>query len=98
MRRHRCICEQVLANLSDYFDGDLEAEASIALGKHLRECSTCLEFAASLCRTIEMCHEYQPPVKPRPLTPSARAQLQRAWQKALERTFAAVRTEGIRNR
>lgn len=97
MRRHQCTCEQVLANLSDYFDGELEAEASIALGKHLRECSMCLQFATSLCRTIEMCRAYEPRVTPRPLTPSARAQLQRAWQRALA-DLSGGPNRGIRNR
>jgi hypothetical protein len=36
-----------------------------------------------LRRTIEVCHAYQPSVKPQPLHPSARAELERAWQQTL---------------
>ena len=68
-------CEQVMARLSDYLDEDLDAETAAEVERHLRECGPCLAYADSLHRTIELCHGSEPGVKPRPLTPSAKAEL-----------------------
>jgi predicted anti-sigma-YlaC factor YlaD len=77
------ICEQVLALLSDYLDDDLDTESAAKVERHLQECMPCLAFANGLRRTIELCRRYRPAVRPRPLTPWARAELEKAWQTAL---------------
>ena len=69
--------------LSDYLDQGLDRETGVEVERHLRECGSCLAFADSLRRIIELCRGYEPGVNPRPLTPWARAQLESAWQKAL---------------
>jgi len=79
----KCTCERIIEALSDYFGGDLRQEDSVGVRNHLSGCGTCLAFADSLRRTIELCRAYEPGVKPQPLTPSARAELESAWQKAL---------------
>jgi anti-sigma factor RsiW len=79
-----------MAWLSDYLDEDLDAGTAAEVENHLRVCVRCLALADSLRRTIEFCRSYEPSVKPRPLNPSARAELERAWQKAL-----AVRQGGL---
>jgi anti-sigma factor RsiW len=76
-------CEQVVAWLSDYLDEEMDAAAALEVERHLRRCGACLAYADSLRRTIELCHGYRPGLKPRPLTPSARAELESAWEKAL---------------
>jgi anti-sigma factor RsiW len=81
--RHLSACEQVTAWLSDYLDEDLDTGTAAEVEKHLRVCVRCLALADSLRRTIEVCHAYEPSVKPQPLHPSARAELERAWQKTL---------------
>ena len=77
------MCRQVLARLSDYLDGDLDAETRTAVERHLQGCLPCLAFADTLRRTIELCRRHRPTVLPRPLTASARAELRRAWRTAL---------------
>ena len=77
------ICQQVLARLSDYLDGDLDTEAMAEVERHLQGCLPCLAFADALQRTIELCRRYRPSVRPRPLTPSAHAELRKAWQTAV---------------
>ena len=72
-----------MAWFSDYLDEDLETGTAAEVEKHLRVCVRCLALADSLRRTIEVCHAYQPSVKPQPLHPSARAELERAWQQTL---------------
>ncbi len=74
-----------MARLSDYLDRDLDPKTGAEVERHLRECGPCLAFADSLRRIVELCRGYELGVKPRPLTPSARAQLESAWQKALAR-------------
>ena len=76
-------CERVMARLSDYLDEDLDEESGVEVEKHLRGCGTCQAFADSLRQIIELCRAYEPGVKPRALTPSARAELESAWQKTL---------------
>jgi len=72
-----------MARLSDYLDESLDVGPAPELEKHLPACARCLAFADGLSRTIELCRSYEPIVKPRPLNPSARAELESAWQKAL---------------
>ena len=72
-----------MARLSDYLDEDLDGESAVEVEKHLRACGTCRAFADSLRRIIELCRAYEPGVKPRALNPSARAELESAWQKTL---------------
>jgi predicted anti-sigma-YlaC factor YlaD len=72
-----------MARLSGYLYEDLDAETAVEVEKHLRACGTCRAFADSMRRTIELCRGYKPGLNPRPLSPSARAELESAWQKAL---------------
>jgi hypothetical protein len=59
--------------------------------KHFRECSSCLELASALRRIIELSREYEPRVKPQPLTHLAKGELEKAWQEALADLVAADR-------
>lgn len=77
------MCQQVLARLSEYLDGDLNTEARTEVERHLQGCPTCLASADALRRTIELCRRYRPALGPRPLTPSARDELRKAWQTAV---------------
>jgi len=77
------VCRQVLDRLSDYLDGELAPEAAAEVQRHLQMCISCLAFAQALRRTIDRCRHYRPEARPRPLSPSSRAQLLRAWQTAL---------------
>lgn len=76
-------CKEVLALLSDYLDFELPLEACEAIENHLAECSPCVEFAASLRKTVELCRGFQPSDMPRPLSDQARAELENAWKKML---------------
>ncbi len=50
-------CRDLLERLSLYIDGDLKARERRALVAHLRRCPCCEEFAESLKRTVQLCHE-----------------------------------------
>jgi len=80
-------CKEVITLLSDYLDFDLPPEACEQIEDHLAECSPCVEFAASLRKTVELCRGFQPSDMPKPLSEQARAELEKAWKKMLaERT------------
>ena len=81
-----------MARLSDYLDEDLDAETGVEVEKHLRACGICLAFAHTLRQTIELCRAYEPNVKPRALTPGAKAELKTARQKALANRQKLKRT------
>jgi anti-sigma factor (TIGR02949 family) len=46
-------CEQVLAHLSDYLDGELPAEARARVEDHLRGCSECARFGGEFRSTVQ---------------------------------------------
>jgi RNA polymerase sigma-70 factor (ECF subfamily) len=83
-------CREVFELLSQYLDFELPPEACEEIEGHLAGCPPCVEFAESLRRTVELCHEYEPSEFPNPLSESARNELQRAWDKML----AARRASG----
>jgi RNA polymerase sigma-70 factor (ECF subfamily) len=83
-------CKEVFALLSRYLDLELPPEACQEIEGHLAGCLPCVEFAESLRRTVDLCHEYEPGAIPDPLSESARSELHRAWDKML----AARRANG----
>lgn len=83
MARNSESCKEVLALLSDYLDFELPPDACEQIENHLAECSPCVEFAASLRKTVELCREFQAADMPRPLSEQARAELETAWKKML---------------
>jgi len=83
-------CKEVFELLSQYLDMELPPEACQEIEGHLAGCPPCVEFAESLRRTVDLCHEYESSVMPEPLSASARSELQRAW----DRMLAARRASG----
>jgi anti-sigma factor RsiW len=77
-------CKEVLALLSDYLDFELPPDACGQIENHLAECSPCVEFAASLRNTVELCRRFAPSTMPGPLSEQARAELEKAWKKMLD--------------
>ena len=83
MERNSESCQEVLALLSDYLDFELPPDACEQIENHLAGCSPCVEFAASLRKTVELCREFQSSDMPKPLSEQARAELEKAWKKML---------------
>ena len=50
-------CSQMLAGISAYLDGDLDATACQAIEQHCRDCSRCAALVAGLRQTIGLCRE-----------------------------------------
>ncbi len=76
-------CKEIFALLSQYLDLELPPEACQEIDQHLAGCAPCVDFVESLRKTVALCRGYEPGVMPEPLTASARAELEQAWQKML---------------
>jgi anti-sigma factor RsiW len=48
-------CQDLVAQINDYLDGDLTPERVAALERHLADCVCCTGFAASLRRAVNAC-------------------------------------------
>jgi len=48
-------CAAILANVSAYLDGELEATACAAIEAHCATCSSCARLVEGLRRTIGLC-------------------------------------------
>ena len=46
-------CFQVLAQLSDYLDGELAAPSRASVEDHLRQCGNCAQFGGSVAAVLQ---------------------------------------------
>ena len=58
---HTPQCEQLLGSLSEYIDGELQAELCAVLEAHLLECDNCRIVVDTLRKTIELYKETSNP-------------------------------------
>ena len=50
-------CRRVLASVSLYLDGDLDATACESIEAHCRDCTECAEVIAGLRKTVGLCRQ-----------------------------------------
>lgn len=51
-------CREMLSSLSEYLDGELEAELCAAIESHLAECKNCRIVVDTLRKTITLYHQH----------------------------------------
>jgi len=51
---HSPKCSQLLGSLSDYIDGDLQAELCAEIEEHVKDCDNCRIVVNTLKKTIEL--------------------------------------------
>lgn len=51
-------CRDMLGNLSDYIDGELEAELCAEIEQHLEGCTNCQIVVDTLKRTVILYHDH----------------------------------------
>jgi hypothetical protein len=76
-------CKEIFSLLSQYLDLELPSDACQEIETHLHDCAPCIEFAASLRKTVELCRRYQPDEPPQPIGDEARSQLLDAYRNML---------------
>ena len=81
--QHDESCRKIFAQLSEYLDMELPADACQEMDTHMAGCEPCAAFTQSLRKTIELCREYQPKELPGPMARDARRKLLEAYQKML---------------
>ena len=70
-------CGAMLAGISAYLDGDLDATACQAIERHCRDCSRCAALVEGLRKTIGLCREAGSTPLPEPVRQRARASIER---------------------
>ncbi len=51
-------CREMLGNLSEYIDGELEAELCAEIEQHLAGCTNCQIVVDTLKRTVTLYHDH----------------------------------------
>lgn len=51
---HTPQCSQLLGSLSEYIDGDLQAEICAQIEEHIKECDNCRIVVNTLQKTVEL--------------------------------------------
>jgi anti-sigma factor RsiW len=70
-------CRDMLARISAYLDGDLDAAACQAIERHCADCARCAGLVAGLRETIGLCREAGSTPLPDAVRQRARASVQR---------------------
>jgi anti-sigma factor RsiW len=50
-------CKKILANISAYLDGELDATACDAIERHCEECQSCAALVQGLRETVGLCRQ-----------------------------------------
>jgi anti-sigma factor RsiW len=70
-------CSAMLAGISAYLDGDLDATECQAIERHCRDCSRCAALVDGLRDTIGLCREAGSTPLPESVRQRARASIER---------------------
>jgi anti-sigma factor (TIGR02949 family) len=52
--QHDVKCSNLLGNLSDYIDGELQAELCMQIEEHMKTCENCRVVVNTLKKTVEL--------------------------------------------
>ena len=70
-------CRAMLAHISAYLDGELDAVECSAIDRHCRGCPRCTSIVAGLRRTIGLCRDAGKAPLPDPIRKRARQSIRR---------------------
>jgi anti-sigma factor RsiW len=70
-------CQEMLANISAYLDGDLEAARCDAIERHCQVCAPCAGLVEGLKETVGLCRQAGAVPLPEPVRQRARDRLRR---------------------
>ena len=76
-------CQTVFAMLSEYLDRELPSETCDELERHIEDCAPCVEFVASLKKSIALGRQYRPAAEVPELAPAVRESLRAAYARML---------------
>jgi anti-sigma factor RsiW len=70
-------CGAMLAGISAYLDGDLDAPACQTIERHCRDCAPCATLVEGLRETIGLCRKAGSTPLPEPVRQRAKASIER---------------------
>jgi anti-sigma factor RsiW len=73
-------CRQVLAELSNYVDGDVTPEVREALERHLARCLRCWMVFSTLRRSLDLVLAVRPGAAPRDVSERLHARLREVYR------------------
>jgi hypothetical protein len=76
-------CKTIFEMLSQYLDQELPEGTCEELDRHIRDCAPCVEFVASLKRSIQLCRQYETAERPPAIPASLKQFLSHAYQEML---------------
>jgi anti-sigma factor RsiW len=76
-------CQEVFSLLSQYLDRELPLDLCRQLESHISGCAPCVEFVASLRKTVDLCRSYASEEKPGPLPEGERERLRQMYEQML---------------
>jgi anti-sigma factor RsiW len=80
-------CRTILANISAYLDGELEATACEAIDQHCRGCASCAALVSGLRETVGLCRE----AASMPLPEAVRQRARESVRDLLDRESTKIR-------
>jgi anti-sigma factor RsiW len=82
-------CRTILAGISAYLDGDLDAAACETIEEHCAACADCADLVAGLKQTAGLCRQ----LGAAPLPPAVRARAREGIRRLLEQSRDTVRPD-----
>jgi len=76
-------CRAIFEMLSQYLDRELPAATCEELERHIQNCAPCVEFVASLKKSVRLCKQYESGEQPPELPASLKQSLAKAYRKIL---------------
>jgi anti-sigma factor RsiW len=75
-------CKEILANISGYLDGELDATACHAIEQHCQGCASCATLVNGLRETVGLCRQAASTPLPDAVRQRARESVQRLLDRA----------------
>ena len=75
-------CEAILAGISAYLEGDLDATACDAIERHCQNCARCAALVKGLRETVGLCRQAASVPLPESVRQRARASVRRLLEQA----------------
>jgi anti-sigma factor RsiW len=81
----KATCREMLASISAYLDGDLDATACDAIERHCLECAQCAAVVSGLRETVGLCRQAASAPLPESVRERARDSVRRLLDEPKER-------------
>lgn len=78
-------CREIFAKLSEYLDRELPDDLCQKIAAHIDECPPCVEFVASLRKSVDLCRRLRADAPSRPLSDEIMDRLLDSYRSSIEK-------------